>query len=168
MVQRSGINRALMWLRKTLEITEETDSPRVLSEVLGPAIDIFGWERLNEGTSRISTSAVNQNTITSTAVPADVLRLILEASVETTESTLAFTMWIDHLHDQTNVNVGVMRPIDIPISAIIIRSAMTRPVFMRPGDQLSGRCSPASGAGDTLSLRERFIDLPIGEYIRGF
>ncbi len=168
MAQRSGINRALMWLRKTLEITEETDSPRVLSEILGPTLDVFGWERLNETVSNVATSAVNQSTIAGPVVPADVLRLVLEANVETAESTLAFTMWIDHLDGDSNINVGVMRPIEIPISAISIRCAMTRQVIMSPGDVLSGRSSPATGVGDTLVLRQRFVDLPIGEYIRGF
>jgi len=168
MPQRSGINRALMWLRKTLEITEETDSPRVLSEVLGPTLDVFGWERLNETTNLTTVSAVNQNQVIAPAVPADVLRLVLEANVETTESTLAFTMWIDHLDGDSNITVGVMRPIEVPISAIIIRCAMQRQIIMSPGDQLVGRASPASGVGDTLSIRQRFVDLPIGEYIRGF
>ncbi len=165
---RSGINRGLMWLRKTLQVTEETDSPRVLSEQLRPIIDVFGWERLNETTNLTTTSAVDQSTISAPAVPDDVLRLVLEANVETTESTLAFTMWIDHLDGDSNVTVGVMRPIDIPISAIIIRCAMQRQIIMSPGDRLVGRCTPASGAGDTLSIRQRFVDLPIGEYIRGF
>ncbi len=168
MAQRSGINRALMWLRKTLEITEATDSPRVLSEVLGPTLDVFGWERMNETTARANVSGANVNTITSPAVPDGVLRLILEANVETSNSALAFTMWMDHLSAQENVNIGVMRPVDIPISAIVIRVAMTRTLILRPGDILQGRCSPATGVGDTLSLRQRFVDLPIGEYVRGF
>ncbi len=168
MPPRSGINRALMWLRKTLEITEATDSPRVLSEILDPVVDVFGWERLNEAEGNIITSGANVNTISAQAVPADVLRLVLEASVETTESTLAFQMWIDHLDFVTNINVGVMRPIAVPISAIIIRNGMSRTLIMRPGDRLAGRCTPATGVGDTLTLRQRFVDLPIGEYIRSF
>ncbi len=168
MPPRSGINRALMWLRKSLEITEATDSPRVLSEVLDPIVDVFGWERLNEATALVTTSGANVNTITSPAVPDDVLRLILEASVETTESTLAFHMWMDHLDFRTNVNVGVMRPVAVPISAIIIRNAMKGPLFLRSGDRLAGRCTPATGVGDSLTIRQRFVDLPIGEYVRGF
>jgi len=168
MAQRSGINRSLMWLRKVLQITEETDSPRVLSEIAQPIIDVFGWERLAQTTSQVNTSGANVNTVSSPAVPEDVLRLVLEASVETTESTLAFHMWIDHLNSADNVFVGVMRPVAVPISAIIIRNAMTRTIIQRPGDQLTGRCTPATGVGDTLAIRQTFVDLPIGEYIRGF
>ncbi len=157
-----------MWLRKALQITETTDSPRVLSEILGPFVDVFGWERLNEAVGQVNTSGANVNTVSAPAVPNDVLRLVLEASVETNNTALAFTQWIDHLDFVSNVNVGVMRPVDIPISAIIIRSAMTRQIIMRPGDRLTGRCTPATGVGDTLAIRQRFVDLPIGEYIRGF
>ncbi len=157
-----------MWLRKTLQITEATDSPRVLSEVLTPFIDVFGWERLGEAIGQVNTSGANVNTVSAPVVPDDVLRLVLEASVETTESTLAFHMWIDHLDDATNVTVGVMRPVAVPISAIIIRNGMERQIIQRPGDQLIGRCTPATGVGDTLSIRQRFVDLPIGEYVRGF
>ncbi len=165
---RSGINRALMWLRKTLEITEETDSPRVLSEILGPAVDVFGWERLAEAIGQVNTSGADVSTVSAPAVPEDVLRLVLEASVETTNAALAFHMWIDHLDDASNIFVGVMRPIAVPISAVIIRNAMTRQIIMKPGDQLTGRCTPATGVGETLAIRQRFVDLPIGEYIRGF
>lgn len=168
MPEFSGITRSLMWLRKVLQITQKTDSPRVLSEVLDPIIDVFGWERLNETVNLTTTSAVNQSIVSAPAVPDDVLRLVLEANVETTESTLPFTMWIDHLDGDSNITVGVMRPIDIPISTIIIRCAMQRQIIMSPGDQLVGRSTPASGVGDTLSIRQRFVDLPIGEYIRGF
>lgn len=165
MTQRSGINRGLMWLRKVLEITEETDSPRVLSEELRPIVDVFGWERLNEAATNVATSGVNVNIISSAAVPDDTMRLVLEASVETANVALAFTLWIDHLDAQSNVNVGVMRPIQTAISAITIRAAMTRMIIMRPGDVLAGRSSPATGGVDTLVLRQRFVDLPIGEYI---
>ena len=162
------IKRAFIWLRKALVITEKTTAPGALLDNIQSAIDVFGWERLQETTNRTTTSAVNQSTISSPAVPEDVLRLVLEANVETTNSALAFTLWIDHLDGDSNITVGVMRPIDIPISAIIIRCAMQRQVIMKPGDQLVGRSSPAVGVADTLSIRQRFIDLPIGEYIRGF
>lgn len=162
---RDKVKRAFVWMRKSLRIIDKTTLPGEIVGEIRPIIDLFGWERLNESTARITTSGANVNTITSTAVPADVLRLILEASVETSNTALAFTVWMDHLDDETNVNVGVMRPLDIPISGVSIRSAITRPVFMRPGDQLSGRCTPATGVGETLTLRERFVDLSIGEYI---
>ncbi len=167
MAQRSGINRALMWLRKTLQITETTDSPRVLSEILAPSIDVFGWERLNE-TTQLVTAGTNVNTVASPAVPADVLRLIVSASVETSNSVLAFHMWMDNLDFVSGTNIGVMRPIAVPISAIIIRNGFESRLFLRPGDVLAGRCTPSTGVGETLTLRQRFVDLPIGEYVRGF
>lgn len=160
------IKRAFTWLRKTFVITEKTTAPGALLDDIQIIADVFGWERLNETVSNVATSAVNQSLISGPVVPDDVLRLVIEANVETAEATLPFTMWIDHLDGDSNINVGVMRPIQIPISAISIRCAMTRPVIMSPGDRLAGRSSPATGIGDTLVLRQRFVDLPIGEYIR--
>ena len=160
------IKRAFIWLRKALVITEKTTAPGALLPDIQLMSDVFGWDRLNETTARATTSGANVNTIASPAVPADVMRFVLEANVETSNPLLAFTMWMDHLSAQENVNVGVMRPIDIPISAITIRCAMTRPLLMRPGDVLQGRCTPATGVGESLVIRQRFVDLPIGEYIR--
>lgn len=160
------IKRAFLWLRKSLVITEKTTAPGALLEDIQSVLDVFGWERLNETTARTDISGANANIVNSPAVPDDVLRLVCEASVETSNALLAFTLWMDHLDGASNVNVGVMRPIDIPISAITIRCALERWLVMKPGDVLSGRSTPASGVGETLALRQRFVDLPIGEYIR--
>jgi len=160
------IKRAFIWLRKTLVITEKTTAPGELLDNIQSVIDVFGWERLDETVFLNTTSGANVNTVSSPAVPDDVLRLIVEANVETTNPLLPFTMWIDHRDGLSNVTVGVMRPIDIPLSAITIRCAMERWLVLRPGDLLIGRCTPATGVGETLALRQRFVDLPIGEYIR--
>lgn len=160
------IKRAFVWLRKALVITEKTTAPGALRNDIQIALDVFGWERYDETTNRNNVSGANVNTIASPAVPADVLRLVIEASVETSNAVLPFHMWMDKLDAATNINVGVMRPIAVPISAIVIRNALDRPLILRPGDVLAGRCTPATGVGETLAIRQRFIDLPIGEYIR--
>ena len=161
------IKRAITWIRKSLQITEKTTQPGTVDGNIVPVLDTFGWERLGGEVTVRLTQGTNVNTISSAAVPADVLRVILEASVETDNGVLPFTMWIDHQDVEAGQPVGVMRPIDIPISALTIRCAMDRRyVVMRPGDTLIGRSSPATGAGQVLRLRERFIDLPIGEYVQ--
>lgn len=160
------IKRAFVWLRKALVITEKTTAPGALLNTIQTTLDVFGWERYDETTNRNTVSAANVNTVSSPAVPDDVLRLIIEASVETSNAALAFHMWMDKLDAASNINVGVMRPIAVPISAIVIRNALERPLILRPGDVLAGRCTPATGVGETLAIRQRFIDLPIGEYIR--
>ncbi len=162
------IKRAILWIRKSLEITEKTTNPGTVDGNIVPVLDAFGWERLGGEVTVRLTQGTNVNTIAGSAVPQDVLRIILEASVETDNAVLAFTFWMDHVDADTGFPVGVMRPIEPLISALSIRNAMDRRfVVMRPGDTLAGRCSPASGAAQVLRLRERFVELPIGEYIRG-
>ncbi len=161
---RSGINRGLMWLRKVLEVTEETDSPQVLSEVLGPSMDVFGWERLADVQTERRVG-VNVDVIEGTVVPEGVLRLILAASVETNNGVLPFTLWIEHSDGTGAGAIGILRPIDIPISAVPIKSGVERIHVLAPGDRLRGRSSPASGVGSDLRISSRFIELPIGEYV---
>jgi len=131
------------------------------------ALDVFGWERFDETTQRVTASGANVNIVNSPAVPADVLRLVISASVETSNAVLAFQMWMDHFDSLSGTNIGVMRPIAVPISGgIIIRNALENRLLLRPGDVLAGRCTPNTGVGETLTIRQRFVDLPIGEYIR--
>ena len=158
------IKRAFTWLRKALVITEKTTAPGALLDDIQSVLDVFGWERLNE-TTNLTTVAVNASTVNSPAVPEDVLRVIISANVETNDAGGPFTFWMDHLDGASNINVGVMRPITPPSSVISIRNAREGPyLVLRPTDVLAGRASPAIVGN--LTLRQRFVDLPIGEYIR--
>jgi len=158
------IRRSITWIRKSLQITEKTTNPGAVEGIIVPSIDTFGWEALEDPTV-VRTIGVAVNSIASAVVPADVLRLVLAASVQTNDTVQAFTMWIEHVDAETNLATSVMRPVDVPISAITIRVGLERLVVMRPGDSLRGRSSPATGVGLDLRLTVRSIDLPIGEYV---
>ncbi len=160
------IRRSITWIRKALQITEKTTNPGTVDGNIVPTIDTFGWEELEDPTV-LRTIGVAVNTIASAVVPADVLRVVLGASVQTNDTVQAFTMWIEHVDAETALAVSVMRPADLPISAVTIRVGLPRVVIMRPGDFLRGRSSPATGVGLDLRLTVRSVDLPIGEYIRG-
>ncbi len=166
MAQRSGINRGLMWLRKSLEITEETESPRVLSEILQPTIDTFGWERLGEAITVRTAAGGNPNSVSSPAVPNDVLRLLLAASVDTSDLAGGFTLWIE-VRNAAGFDLGLTSPVLVPLSTLAIRVPLLRPVVLRPGDVLRGRSSDNIGVGN-LTLTEVFVDIPGrkgGEYV---
>ncbi len=161
------IKRAITWIRKSLEITERTTNPGTVGGEIQPQLDVFGWERIEEVTTSIA-SAAAVNSVTLLAVPEGFLRLVLNASVETNDTVQAFTFWMDVLDAGSGGVTGVTRPVAIPISAVAIRSGLERPLIMQPGDTLRARCSPATGVGLLLIARQRFVNLPIGEYIRGF
>lgn len=160
MTQRSGINRALMWLRKTLEITEETESPQVLSELLRPTIDVFGWDRLTEQQYLVTTAAATGQVL-SASPPADILRFVLHCSVRLTASGVGVTPIIRKL-GSTGFLVGL--PIDREGMEDDEVASILGHTFLVEGDQIVAEyVNPPVGGTSTLTLLA--IDLPLGEYI---
>jgi len=161
-INRSGINRGFMWIRKVLEITEQTESPQVLGEVAQPTIDVFGWERLAEVRSFDSSgAAAPATTVSGPATPDGVLRVVLHASVVHTDTGVDHFLWIDKVQPTGGGITGVTSPnIAVPINVDV---GMTRVIHLQPGTILRGRADIALVAG-ALSLDLEFIDLPIGEY----
>ncbi len=170
MPKTDKLQRAITWIRRVLQVTEKSDAPNQVLGEIQPVIDVFGWDRFRDGIDAATATNTDANSVSLPAVPEDVLRLILNASVDTSNDLLAFTMWIDlAIADRGGLQMSVMRPVDIPISAgINIRCGIQDTLILRPGDILRGRCAPASGVGEAISIDVRFIDLPLGEYIRGF
>jgi len=164
------LQRAITWIRKVLQVTDKSDAPNKVLGEIQPIIDVFGWDSLRDGIDAATASNDNANSVSLPAVPDDVLRLILNASVDTSDDVQAFTLWIDlAIAERGGLQMSVMRPVDIPVSVgINIRCGMQNTIILRPGDILRGRSSPATGVGEALSIDVRFIDLPVGEYIRGF
>ncbi len=162
MAQRSGINRALMWLRKVLQITEETDSPRVLSEKLRPVIDVFGWERRNEVAVLSFTGAAAAASVVTSPTPADVLRVITGASIESTDPAL-LVMWIAKRSEPGSVQFGLSEPFEAVEN---VQIALKRQVILKPTERLVGRSDPAPAVATALTIRFEFVDLPVGEYLK--
>lgn len=165
--RRSGINRAFSWLKKVTEITEKTVAPDALSPVVGPTMDLFGWERIPEAIA-IANTGTNISTQLSSAVPPETTRLVLSCSVETSNNVLALWLWMEHRVTLSGIDVGFMNPLLTAAgTGGTMRVGANRPLLMAPGDRLIARSSAAVGAAETLSIRLRFVDLPIGEYILG-
>ncbi len=166
--QLSGINRALMWLRKVMEITESTESPRVLSEKLGPIIDVFGWDRLREAETVENVGAAATAFVVSGVTPQDVIRLCVTAQIESSDAAIAQDLWIAQrgvIGIGNDVAVGEIYSQAIGFATTPASSS--RPVFLSPGERLVGHSTPAPGVGEQLTMRHRQIDLPFGEYISG-
>ncbi len=166
MAQRSGINRGFMWLRKVLEITEETDTPRVLSEIAQPTIDTFGWDRLSpEG---IPDDLNAQGTLASSsvllaAVPLDIMRYVIFASMSHNDPVaggLELSMQVRLINA---LDIGIGRPIQVLANPT--RTGIDHPILMSPGQVLLCRSIPDPAAGTRLFIRYHFVDLPVGEYI---
>lgn len=160
-MSRSGINRALMWLRKTLEITEETESPQVLSEKLVPMIDVFGWSRLGDQVF-IATAAAATGEVLSASPPTGILRYVLHCSVLLTGSGVGVTPII-RKRGASGASVGL--PLDREsmeddeVASIIGHTFLTEDDFL-----VAAYVNPPAGGTSTLTLL--VVDLPVGEYIQ--
>ncbi len=163
---RSGINRALSWLKKTLQVTEKTTAPDTLMADVRPIIDVFGWERLPEATVENRIGAAATASVTSTLVPNDVVRVVLEASVVNSDAAIAIDLFITH----RAVIGGGFEPSVSPVFAQQIGfngspASIDRVIVLQQGERIVGNSRPAPGVGEELTLTFRFIDLPVGEYI---
>ncbi len=163
---RNGINRALQWIKKVFEITEVATVPtQVLPEVRA-MVEVFGWERLPEGTTVVQVGGAAANQVVTAVVPADICRLVLEASVVSSDVAIRQTLWIAHRGViGTGADVAVGLPFDQAIAFAGTPGVANRAICMQPGERLVGRCVPAPGVGEELTMTFRHIDLPIGEYV---
>jgi len=164
------IKRAIIWIRKTLDITEKTTQPGTISGEIRPMLDVFGWDRLASSTAVQGLVAIDDNTTAAIGpiTPDGVVRYVLFASVQHDEAPGTFlNCWVD-LQSVNNFPIPVVpvQLIDGAVAGAQIRhGGGGRPFIMRPGDRLRGRASPATGVGIDLVVRQFFVDLPEGEYI---
>lgn len=158
------IKRALTWIRKTLDITERTNMPEGIMRNIKPTLDVFGWERLPEARAVVNTGT-NVSSQVSSVTPDETTRLVYACSVETSNNLLAFWLWIEHRVTASGIDVGIMTPTLTAAGTGTMRIGANRALLLAPGDQLIARSNAVVGAAETLSVRMRYIDLPIGEYV---
>ncbi len=164
---RSGINRGFAWLRKVLQITEETESPARLSEVVGPTMDVFGWERLAQ-TGPESIEAVTGTLATDiavlTPVPAGIARFVVFASCSHNDP---LGLIIDLQVRTSGGDIGLSNTFDAvnAHTAQPTQHGLNRTILLQPGEQLICRSRSAPAAGTSLFIIYKFVDLDLGEYL---
>jgi len=164
--RQSGINRAFSWLKKTLEITEKTVSPDALSPIVVPSMDVFGWERYFECRARNVNGVAAADNVFDSSVPVDTMRLIISASVQTSDNANALHLWFEHRVTNGGIDLAVSVPFLAPAGTAGMRvGGSDWPILLCPGDRLAGRSSPAPAAGQNISMRIRSVDLRVGEYM---
>jgi len=161
--QLSGINRALMWLRKTLEITESTESPRVLGEVLQPGIDVFGWERrVDQAVTESTTGGAAADVVVLTAVPDGIMRYVLYCDVSH-DDPVAGGLLLSQSVRSGGVDIALQVPTQVLARPVHV--GLERSILLQPGELISARSNPAPAAATSMFMVYRFIDLPFGEYM---
>jgi len=153
------IKRAILWIRKSLEITERTDVPGSIDERIRPIIDVLGWDRYTE-LQQVDAGQANANLSALPVVPEGTMRLYVALSGETNDTTNSFTHWMEV------GAVAVTAPVVLPARTIIVKAGhLANPILVRPGLNVVARCSPATAGGFVLRARGLFVDLPVGEYM---
>ncbi len=163
---RSGINRGFMWLRKVFEVTEETETPQVLSEVAQPIVDTFGWDRYSP--NGIPDDINAQGTLAADSVllapvPAGIMRYVIFASCSHNDPVAGGLELSMQVRVGAALDIGVSRPIQVLANPT--RVGIERPILLAPDELLLCRSNPAPAAGTRLFVRYRFVDIPFGEYI---
>jgi len=161
------IKRAILWIRKTLEITERTNVPEAIENVIRPTLDVLGWQRLSEtisvGFSAAAPAAVVQVT---TAVPEGIFRYIVKCSGHHSDAGVTHEVWLSKRGEPKSVvDVGI--PLDRQSIQDSEFSSMIGSTFLLAEEILFFRTRSALVAGN-LSLELEVIDIPIGEYIAPF
>jgi len=163
------IKRAILWIRRSLEITERTDVPESIDSVIKPVVDIFGWEALPRAVPATATNPLAA-AVNTAAVPAGTFRYVLNASVEHTDTiTATHRIWISKAV-QNGVRVGL--PLDRRVIEVGENASLDDTTYLLPGDFLFGEATIAMAIGN-IAINTLFIDFPfdtlagIGEYIVG-
>ncbi len=166
--QRSGINRAFSWLKRSLQITEPTDSPDRLSPLVQPSMDLFGWERLPQQEATTFLGALAADSVETLQVPDGIFRLVVNASLTHDDPLIGGTLWFEHRVDRGGaLAVGLYQgvPAALLLGGITIKCGLGRMLLMSPGDRLIGRSFPAPGAAEQISMIVSSVDISEGEYV---
>jgi len=161
------IKRAILWIRKTLEITERTDVPESIENVVRPTLDILGWERLRETISvSLSAAAPAASVQTQAVIPQGILRYVVKCSCHHSDTGVTHEVWLTKRGDpKTVVEIGI--PIDRQSIQTSEFASMIGSTFLVTDEVLFCRTRTALVA-NFLNLELEFIDIPIGEYIAPF
>lgn len=162
------IKRNFVWLRRALGIIDKTTLPGDIAGEVRPTMDLFGWERLTPGgpVSVSGDGADNADTVQLAVVPANVMRLILAASMSTDDAVtgMVLSMQITSGGIAIAIATGTITPGVVP-GAEPARYPLERWHIMAPGDRLGVRSSQAPAIGSRLNVRMQFVDLDFGEYL---
>ncbi len=171
MVDNQGlttIKRAILWIRRNLEIKERTNVPEFVDNIVRPTMDVLGWERLLQTrSSAISNAAPGFSVQTGVFTNNDTVRFILKAGVFHSDTGVTHQVRLER-HGEVRASVAVGLPLDQhSIGDGGALCSMIGNTFILPGQFLRARVVTNLVVG-TLNLNIQFIDVPNDEYIPSF
>jgi len=161
--QRSGINRAFSWIKRTLEITQPTDAPDRVSPLVQPTMDLFGWERLSRLDSVVLAGGDNQDFILG---PVSVgYTLVVEASISQDDPLNIHIFWFEHRHLNVS-SPAISVPFVVPVVALVdVRVGLDKWLLLSPGERIVGRCTVAPSVGSAMQMQLATTEITEGEYV---
>ena len=162
---KGQINRALTWIKRSLETTTVANVPRLILPDVHATLDTFGWERLPEVQVLAATNPAAAG-VNSVAVPDHVFRYILSASVETNDTGINHIVWMTKaILNGARCGLPLDRGVVVPGEP----ASLIGRTYLLKGDFLFGESDVATQAGKNMLLNICFIDFPFaGEYIAPF
>ncbi len=159
------IERAIRWMAKSLTANRDAlPFPRGMTDQINPVIDIFGSQRIAEHQVETVQGALAGIEVFHGPVPADRIRFYLSNSYE---------------HDDPiarRILPGRIIPTDAGFPFAAMRDGLltnpgisfaVRDFIIGPGAFAATRAN-LMGAGARLTMTVVWVEMPLGEYVRGF
>jgi len=156
----------LTWTRRTFPPRGARGMPATLDEIVSPTVDILGSLRFEEVDFDLVLGTVALTSVEGQLVPSTEVWLVLGLDVMHNDPA-ARRITIMILNKTGTLTVGL--PTDNSAQLLVnsnvrINCTLNR-FYLGPGERLRGEAN-AIAAGTRLSLRYRWIPLPLGELVR--
>jgi len=163
--------RSSSWLNRVFPSRAEDQRPQFPSVVIPsiqPVIDYYGWQRFEEIRVASNSSGANLTDLDwlvdgVSVVPDATLRLVTHLSGDHSDAVTTHALQLSVEHARVaNLRVAV----SLPFTTIGAQQVcIQRPLVLWPGSLAHLSSTDAVGAGNILTLRGLFIDLPLGEVL---
>ncbi len=163
MAREFPLRRAILWIRRVLEINVKTDVPESVTNTVTPSLDLFGWDLLRSFERNVVQAAGPTLAIALPLVPAGEAHWYMFCDISHNDAA--------NPHD-INIQYRATGSQDVSITsgeslASEVIQAFTRPTLVLAGDRLLGVSQDNIPAGSTFTMRGKFLRMQIGEYVPG-
>jgi len=164
MAEVNLVKRSILWLRRTLRITEKTTLPGEISGQIRPTLDALGWELVQE-TEHVAVNVLGPGSSLTLfpVVPANEAHLYFAATGHHSDGGGSHSLMLNILSAASLVT-GLIPTTSV---ASLDTVAIQRPILIPAGATLRLTSQDAIPALTSFFLTGEFIRLNAGEYVPG-
>ncbi len=163
MAREFPLRRAILWIRRVLEINVKTDVPESITNTVTPTLDLFGWELLKGLEREVVAAAGAVSAIALPIVPAGEAHFYMFADISHNDAANPHEINIQYRATGSQ-DVSITPTQDLAAGFL---QSFTRPTLVLAGDRLLGVAQTAIPGGSTFTMRGKFLRMQIGEYVPG-